>query len=144
MYLYTKPFTHMFTVACWGKEGVIRQSTEDFRPVKLLWILEWWQICPNPYKEQHQEWVLGDFSGGPVVKNSPAHAGDTGLISGRGRSQRHAATRPMCHNYRSPRAECPWLHNNRRHGNGVPRTPTKEFPSKIQCSQKEGNSFVFF
>ena len=68
MYLYTKPFTHMFTVACWGKEGVIRQSTEDFRPVKLLWILEWWQICPNPYKEQHQEWVLGDFSGGQWLR----------------------------------------------------------------------------
>lgn len=26
-----------------------------------------------------------DFSGGPVVKNSPANAGDTGLIPGLGR-----------------------------------------------------------
>ena len=27
-----------------------------------------------------------DFPGGPVVKNPPANAGDTGLISGPGRS----------------------------------------------------------
>jgi len=27
----------------------------------------------------------GDFPGGPVVKNPPANAGDTGLIPGRGR-----------------------------------------------------------
>ena len=29
-----------------------------------------------------------DFSGGPVLKNSPANAGDTGLISGLGRSHK--------------------------------------------------------
>ena len=28
----------------------------------------------------------GDFPGGPVVKNLPANAGDTGLIPGPGRS----------------------------------------------------------
>ena len=38
-----------------------------------------------------------DFPGGTVVKNPPANAGDTGLISGPGRC--HRATKPMCHNY---------------------------------------------
>ena len=32
----------------------------------------------------HQE-ELGAFSGGPVVKNLPANAGDTGVIPGPGR-----------------------------------------------------------
>ena len=30
--------------------------------------------------------LLGDFSGGPVVKDLPANAGDVGLIPGPGRS----------------------------------------------------------
>ena len=29
--------------------------------------------------------MVRDFSGGPVVKNPPANAGDKGLILGRGR-----------------------------------------------------------
>ena len=125
VYLYTRPFTLMFTAACWGKEGLIPQTTKDCRPVKLLWILEWWYMCPNPYNEQHQESVLGDFSSGPGVKNFPANAGDTGLISGQGRLQRHGVTRAMCHNYWSPRDENLWHHNKRRHGNGIPCTAMK-------------------
>ena len=35
----------------------------------------------------HQEPSFGDFPGGPVVKNSPANAGDPGLIPGTGRFQ---------------------------------------------------------
>ena len=34
--------------------------------------------------------VLGDFSGGPVVKNLPCNEGNTGLIPGWG-------TKPVCH-----------------------------------------------
>ena len=38
--------------------------------------------------------------GGPVVKNPPFNAGDTGLIpSPRKDSTCHGATKPMCHNY---------------------------------------------
>ena len=32
------------------------------------------------------KWKGRDFAGGPVVKNSPANAGDMGLIPGPGRS----------------------------------------------------------
>ena len=34
------------------------------------------------------------FPGGPVVKNLPASAGDTGLIPGPGRSHMHGASKP--------------------------------------------------
>ena len=30
--------------------------------------------------------IFSDFPGGPVVKNLPANAGDTGLVTGLGRS----------------------------------------------------------
>ena len=42
---------------------------------------------------------MGDFPGGPVVKNPPANAGDMGLIPGLGRSHVLGATKPVCHNY---------------------------------------------
>ena len=32
------------------------------------------------------KYCIRDFPGGPVVKNPPANAGDTGLIPGSGRS----------------------------------------------------------
>ena len=34
---------------------------------------------------------IGDFPGGPVVKNTPSNAGDTGSIPGRGTKIPHAA-----------------------------------------------------
>ena len=64
-----------------------------------------------------ENWIkkdtLGDFSGGPVVKNLPSNAGDAGSIPGRGTKIPHAlgqlstcarqllsprALEPMCHN----------------------------------------------
>ena len=39
------------------------------------------------------------FSGGRVVKNPPAKAGDMGSIPAQGRSHTHKATEPVCHNY---------------------------------------------
>ena len=49
-----------------------------------------------------------DFPGGPVVKNSPSNAGDMGLIAGGGsKIQDHTCrgtTKPVCRNWRSPRA----------------------------------------
>ena len=35
--------------------------------------------------------IFGDFPGGPVVKNLPSNAGDTGSISGQGTKIPHAA-----------------------------------------------------
>ena len=50
---------------------------------------------------------MGNFSGGPVVKNPPFNAGDVGLIPGWGAKIPHATgqlsphaitTEPACHN----------------------------------------------
>ena len=51
--------------------------------------------------------VLSDFPGGPVAKNSPANAGDTGLIPGPGQSQvpwGRANTESVHSSYCSPHA----------------------------------------
>ena len=42
------------------------------------------------------------FSGGSVVNNLPANAGDTGSIPGLGRSHMPGEAKPLCHNYWSP------------------------------------------
>ena len=43
--------------------------------------------------------IRTDFPSGPVVKNPPANAGDTGLISGPGNSLMLQSDIPVCHNY---------------------------------------------
>ena len=40
-----------------------------------------------------------DFPGVTVVKNPPANAGDTGSITGPGRSHKPESTKPVPHNY---------------------------------------------
>ena len=61
-------------------------------------------------KKKTKEANMRDFPGGPVDKNPPSNAGDTGSIPGRGTKIPHAtgqlgplaATRePKCHNYRA-------------------------------------------
>ena len=37
-------------------------------------------------KMKFKNFQFGNFSGGPMIKNSPANAGNTGSISGLGRS----------------------------------------------------------
>ena len=58
-----------------------------------------------------------DFSGGPVLKNSPANAGDTGLILVQEDSICQGvlgvATKLMGHNYQSPHAPEPVLCDRR-------------------------------
>ena len=49
--------------------------------------------------EFNQEWMLGDFPGGAVVKNLPANAGGTGLIPGPEDPISCEATKPVHHNY---------------------------------------------
>ena len=52
----------------------------------------------------------GDFPGGPVVKNLPSKAGDTGSIPGQGTKIPHAPQ----HNYvHMPQLEKPTFHNQR-------------------------------
>ena len=84
--------------------------------------------------------VLEDIAGGPVVKNPPANAGDTGSIPGLGRSymlrsnQAHApqllkpthALEPVLSNKRSHRSEEP-MHRNEK---VVLLATTKEKPTQ--------------
>ena len=76
---------------------------------------------------------FGHFSGGAVVKNPPANAGDTGSSPGPGRSHMPCgATKPVHHNYwgRMPqllKPAClePVLHK-RSHRNEKPAHRNKE------------------
>ena len=54
----------------------------------------------NYFSLKNNSKVCGDFSGGPVVKNPPFNAGDTGSIPGWGTKVPHAvgATKPVHHN----------------------------------------------
>ena len=67
------------------------------------------------------------FPCGPVVKNPPANAGDTGLISGPGNPTRLGTTEPVCHNFWAHVLEPlkPMLHN-KRSGNEKPADGNKE------------------
>ena len=40
--------------------------------------------------------LLGDFLGGPVVKNMPSNAGNTGSVLGWGTKIPHGATKTRC------------------------------------------------
>ena len=52
------------------------------------------------YKKNHH---LRDFPGGPVVKNRPYNAGDSGLIPGRGTKITHAEQQlDLCASTREP------------------------------------------
>ena len=64
--------------------------------------------------------VVGDFSGGPVVENLPANAGDAGLIPGRGTGIPCAAGQlgPSTVTTEHSRARAPQL--------GSPRVTTKD------------------
>ena len=101
-----------------------------------------------------------DFPGGPVVKNPPANAGDTGLIPGPGRFRTHQATMPRATTTEpalwNPRAQLlkpahPTAHSPQQetppHGKGhgpqrreqPPLAATRESlheATKTQCSQK--------
>ena len=94
------------------------------------------------YNLRHiKEW-LGDFPGGPVVKNPPSNAGDVGSIPGRGTKIPHATghlslgattselallnERACCRKLQSPHALDPAHHNYRAHGLWSPPTTTRE------------------
>ena len=47
------------------------------------------------YRLLYKNSRLGCFPGGPVVKNLPCNAGDTGLIPGQGNPVCHGATKPV-------------------------------------------------
>ena len=60
---------------------LLKITTLDKQNVIALGLLKWFQIPTEDLKKIHE-----DFPGGPVVKNPPANARDTGSIPGPGRS----------------------------------------------------------
>ena len=48
------------------------------------------QVCGRPLDKVSVIYRPRDFSGGPVVKNPPSNAGNTGLIPGQGTAIPHA------------------------------------------------------
>ena len=69
------------------------------------------------YQVSHSEVSLGDYTGGPVLKNPPCNAGDLGSIPGKGTKIPHATeqlspgtatTKAECSKARTPQLECPW------------------------------------
>ena len=83
-----------------------------------------------------------------AVKSSPTNTGDTGSISGQGRShlslmeqlsQCATTTEPLSCNYRSPHAPEPMLHNKRCH-NERPAHHTKEQPGSTQCNYRKAQA----
>ena len=73
--------------------------------------------------------ILG-FPGGPVVKNPPANAGDTGLIPGWGRYHATGQLNPVsqllspcsgAHELQLWKPTCSTAHNKRSYGNEKPK-----------------------
>ena len=60
-----------------------------------------WLLATNTFYSPEYFWlkksVSGDFPGGPVVKNPPYNAGDTGSIPGQGTKIPHAAEQLSLH-----------------------------------------------
>ena len=80
---------------------------------------------------RHQNLARGDFPGGTVVKNPPAHAGDTGSLPGLGRShmpQSNKAHAPQLLNLHS-RAREPQLLS--------PRATTTEAHTPRACARQQ-------
>ena len=76
--------------------------------------------------------VESSFPGGAVDRNPLASAGITGSIPGPGGSHKHRATKPECHNYRSPHTES--LCSAARDATAMRNPSTAR---KAQCDQKK-------
>ena len=74
--------------------------------------------------------ILGNFSGGPVVKNQSASTGETGLIPDLGRFYMLRATKPKGSNY------CGCVLEPRSHSYGSPCTPETMCNKRSHCGKK--------
>ena len=80
-------------------------------------------------KMENLEEMDRDFPGGPVVKNPPSNAGDTGVIPGRGTKIPHAVGQLSLHTRsraQVPQRESPRATNYRAHVPWSPYTITRE------------------
>ena len=117
---------------------------------RYCWPATW--ASPNPVKLTHKTNHHKDFPGGPVVKNPPSHAGDSGSIPGQGTKIPHAAgqlnpcvpqllsscasTRePTGRKLQSSRVLEPARHNCRAHAPWSSCTTTRE--RKPACRNEE-------
>lgn len=65
------------------RKSVFVDTIKDFEMKILSWIKG---VSPKPNDKCSYKKGRGDCPGGPAVKNLPVNEGDTGLISGLGRS----------------------------------------------------------
>ena len=84
-----------------------------------------------------QEKARRDLPGGPVVKNPPANAGDTGLIPGPGRSHMPRSTEVRAPQLLKPAHLEPLLCNKRSHRKEKPTHCSEEQPS-LPTTEKAG------
>ena len=72
------------------------------------------------HRRRPVKYFLGDFLGGPVVKNLSANAGDTGLIPGLGKSHMLQGNKARAPPLLKPACLEPVLCNKRSHHNEKP------------------------
>ena len=99
-------------------------------------ISSWNNTILRPSSRTHEyKTYLGNFPGGPVVKNSSANAEDTGLIPGPDCCR---ATKPCALQLLKPTCLEPLLHNNRNHRSEKSRHRNREQPEV--AATREGPS----
>ena len=65
--------------------GLVAQSPHASGPKQHIEQKQCYNKFNKDFKKRSTSKITQDFPGGPVVKNSPANAGDVGLIPGQGR-----------------------------------------------------------
>ena len=83
MSIFPKHINRFNTISIKFQQGVLRE-------IKKMTLKHMWKCKESTIAKvilEMKAWKLNiwDFPGGPVVKNSPANSGDTGLIPGPGR-----------------------------------------------------------
>ena len=109
----------MFYILIWVGRFIIDKAKHRFLYVRLK--------CGYQWITKAKFIVFMGFPGGPVVKNPPANAGDTGSTPGLGRSHIPRANKPVRHSYWACALE-PVLCNKRSHCNEKPSHCNREQP----------------
>ena len=93
-------------------------------------LTESWAPGPGSAKSEAKPW---DFPGGPVDKNPPANAGE--MESNKDSTCPGATTEPVCHSYRSPRAQSLCSATREATTTRNPHDTTKGRPCSLQLEK---------
>ena len=83
MSIFPKHINRFNTISIKFQQGVLREIKK--MTLKYMWKCKESTIAKVILEMKAWKLNIWDFPGGPVVKNSPANSGDTGLIPGPGR-----------------------------------------------------------